>query len=315
MAKRDAVHQRYVIPENMIDGGKIMGFKTRNVVEGLVLGGIVGLFSYGLLPFEEFSMRFSFTVVLAAPFLALGVVGISGYPLTYFLKVAYQWFQTRGVLLYDHSVRLLEVSLLENRMNQTDLRDKVFDIYEKHIVSTRNKDKGKAMIEGVDFKFAQDKEEQAVMVTKNIEEPVLVAEDGEDEEASFLLPGEEMPAEGPQEPTEDLVLEGEETDVSFVEIAPAPGKAGEEGESEPIEPEEGIPPHDEDLAPEEAPSAVAESDGKTEEADSEEPVAPEQGDAAEADSTSESGEEKKENPSSQSKKKRKKKKKKGAGSR
>lgn len=182
-------------------------------------------------------MRFSFTVILAAPFLALGVVGISGYPLTYFLKVAYQWFQTKGILLYDHSIRLLEVSLLENRMNQTDLRDKVFDIYEKHISPTLNKEKGKAMIEGVDFKFAQDKEEQAVMANRESETTLLPVEGEEEEEFSLVLPGSEPAQEGLQDVPDALIFEGEESDISFVEIVPDSPDEGEDGNTEPIEEE------------------------------------------------------------------------------
>jgi len=302
MAKREAVHQRYVIPENMIDGGKIMGFKARNIVEGVILGGAIALLSYRLLPFEEFSMRFSFTVILAAPFLALGAVGINGYPLTYFLKVAYQWLQARDILLYDHSVRLLEVSLLENRMNQTDLRDKVFNIYEKHISATRNKEKGKAMIEGVDFKFAQDKEEQAVLAKKNVVADVLDG-DGFEEEISLLLPDEEAPAEALQEPSDDLIFEAEETDVSFVEIAPASAEGEKTKETESIEAASATLPSDAGSASNhDGFSAVTESDGEKKDLIEEvaKPVkAPEQ----------------KKAPAHERASKKKKKKKKGAGSR
>lgn len=193
---------RYFIPENMVDGNKIMNFPLRNVVEGCVLGGTVALLTLGCMQGSELSSKISAIIILAAPSFMLGVAGISGYPLSSFCKIAIQWIQKRGVMLYDSSVRLLEASPIDAKMSQADIRDRLIDIVEKQVEKTRTAEQGKTFIEGVDFKFAEDADEKGIIASAHIEDVELEGEVGE---SIFFETPNSDPAEIIKDPKNDLL--------------------------------------------------------------------------------------------------------------
>lgn len=242
MAARNSVHRRYLIPENMADGSKFMGFRIRNLVEAAIMGGTVAVLSFGMLPISEFSMKFSITVILTAPFLCFGAVGFNGYPVSYFLKVVYMWFKNRGIILYDSSIRLLETSLLDNQMEQFDLRDKLFDLYHTIVQSSRSKTAHQVLIEGVNFKFAKDKEEMAVAASRLVDKDELAVEEI-GEEKDIILPWTE-PSEA-HDTALDVVSDGflvadeDSVEEEFLFALPPENEAEEAGkapfkESEPV---------------------------------------------------------------------------------
>lgn len=234
MAARNSVHRRYLIPENMADGSKFMGFRIRNLVEAAIMGGTVAILSYGMLPISEFSMKFSITVILTAPFLCFGAVGFNGYPVSYFLKVVYMWFKNRGIILYDSSIRLLETSLLDNQMKQFDLRDKLFDLYHTVVQSSRSKTANQVLIEGVNFKFAKDKEEMAVAASRLVDKDELAVEEI-GEEVDIILPGPEAsvaPVKASGVDSDGLLVADEDSiEEEFLFALPPENEAEEAGET------------------------------------------------------------------------------------
>lgn len=181
-SKRDVSYRRYTIPENFIDSGRCLHgmFKTRGLVEGLILGGIAALIAF-LFPIKEITTRIPVIICFAAPFFMLGVAGINGDPLSVFLLYAYTWFKTKGIVLYNGNTRFLDESPLDKMMEQTDVRDKIFDIIDKRRKEKEKENAGKRFIEGVDFEFGKDEDALAVVVNPEFsdEDEVEVVADSE----------------------------------------------------------------------------------------------------------------------------------------
>lgn len=156
----------YIIPENMVDGSKIMGFKLRNIIEGGVMAGTMVLLVFGLMQGQALTSKLSMSIILAAPFLFVGAVGINGYPVSYFAMIAVRWLKRRGVVLYDGSIRLLQASPVDAKMEQPDFRDRLMALYEERIGKSRSADQNKSFVEGVDFKFAEDNEERGLIAAR-----------------------------------------------------------------------------------------------------------------------------------------------------
>ena len=180
-AKRENNYRTYVIPENFIDSGRCLHgmFKTRGLVEGLILGGVAGFIAF-LFPIKEIETRIPVILCTAAPFFGLGVVGINGDPLSVFLKYAYTWVKSKGVILYNGNTRFLDESPLDKMMEQTDVRDKIFEIMDKRKKAKEEENAKKEFVEGVDFQFGNDEDNMAVVVAPEFfenEEVEVVAED------------------------------------------------------------------------------------------------------------------------------------------
>lgn len=121
----------YVIPENFIEGGRVLNgmFKMRNFMEGAILGGGVALFSL-LLPIESFSTRISVVLGLAMPFFLLGVMGINDDPLSVFLKNALTWRKGKGIMLYNHTPQPRDAQAVDMMMAEPMARDRIISAYE-----------------------------------------------------------------------------------------------------------------------------------------------------------------------------------------
>ena len=102
----DEEAKKYYIPGNFIDESRsIRGMvKTRNLVEALVLGGIVAALLM-LIPIETRVQRISVTIGVAGPVFVLGLCGINGDSTLYFLKLAINWMRRKSVMLFNENTR------------------------------------------------------------------------------------------------------------------------------------------------------------------------------------------------------------------
>ena len=107
MAKVDMERvNEYLIPMNFIDESRFLNgiFKTRNFVEGSIMGGTVGIIFWALIsaPFEA---KLSLIIGIAFPFFMLGLSGINGDAFSTFVFNALTWVRTRGTMLYNNETR------------------------------------------------------------------------------------------------------------------------------------------------------------------------------------------------------------------
>ena len=91
----------YLIPDNFIDGGKVIGgtFKTRNFIEAILLGGSLILISFQI-PCSSLQTRIPLTIFMGAPGLLLGLISVNNDPLSVFVKNVFLWYRSRKTMLY-----------------------------------------------------------------------------------------------------------------------------------------------------------------------------------------------------------------------
>ncbi len=166
--KSGDVFKQYIIPENFIDSGRIFNgmFKTRNFIEGVVLGTVFGLIAFAL-PISDFSVRLPCIILIFATMFFIGYHGYNEDPLSESVKYVYEWYKTKGVILYNGNTRFYEESPLDAALAEEDIRDKIVDILEKRQLAKIEADKNKRFVEGVDFEFADDEDRMARTVSPN----------------------------------------------------------------------------------------------------------------------------------------------------
>lgn len=172
--------KQYIIPENVSEGGRIKGFRTRNVIEGAILA-LVGFLFTLCLPLHGTS-RVTAVILVCFPLLGLGAIGVDGGPLSDFVKSAIQWLRKRGPILYNMTPRVLEASPLETAMADSALADSVsakLDNLRKRFQSSED---GLTLVEGEDYEFMPDREEDNLLAEK-----AKPAEAVFEEEGSFSL--------------------------------------------------------------------------------------------------------------------------------
>lgn len=155
----------YMIPDNFIEGGKLFGgtVKTRNFIEGIVLGGALAIIAL-MLPLTGFRTRIAVTIFMAAPGFLLGMFGVNNDPLSAFLMSVRKWRKNRKVMLFNGSVRSRSDDIVEKMLDQKTPQE----IFQKNFGSFFSKDENqsKEFIEGVNFVFEEDEE-----LTKYSEQP------------------------------------------------------------------------------------------------------------------------------------------------
>lgn len=178
-------YKQYIIPENVSDGSKWRGFRKRNLAEGAIMAGIVALF---ILPFHLDPTTFlSVAIILCGPFLILGVVGVMGDPFSVFARNALYWVRKRGPILFNMTPRVLKESPLEAALAEEQTKFNVGTFAEKFASKMQSSDEGRALIEGEDFEFMEDRDESEALVQRGDDAPEAVFAD-----EIAVLPGEAM---------------------------------------------------------------------------------------------------------------------------
>ena len=147
----------YLIPDNFIDGGKVLGgaFKTRNFVEAILLCGTLVLISFQI-PCGSLQTRISVTIFMGAPGLILGLIGINNDPLSVFLKNVFQWYRSRKTMLYNSAVQGRSNDIVEQMMDQKSPQEIIANQIQS--LQERGETQEQRMVEGVDFYFEEDPE-------------------------------------------------------------------------------------------------------------------------------------------------------------
>lgn len=158
MAKVDMERVReYLIPMNFIDESRFLNgmVKTRNFVEGSIMGGIIALIVWGLIsaPFEA---KISLTIGLAFPFFMLGLSGINGDAFSTFVYHAVSWARARGTMLYNNETRALAQAPIQSMLEEEGLNDKILNIIDSFKDKAQKKRMSSPLVEGRDFVFARD---------------------------------------------------------------------------------------------------------------------------------------------------------------
>lgn len=158
MAKVDMERvNEYLIPMNFIDESRFLNgiFKTRNFIEGSIMGGAVGIIFWALIsaPFEA---KLSLVIGVAFPFFMLGLSGINGDAFSTFVLNALAWVRTRGTMLYNNETRALAQAPLATMMEEEGMNDKILDILDSFKERSQKKRANTPLVEGRDFVFAED---------------------------------------------------------------------------------------------------------------------------------------------------------------
>ena len=222
----------YAIPENFIDESRIVRgmFKTRNFIEGLIMGGISAIPAL-FIPAESFNTRVTLITAFAAPLFLLGNNGFNGDPISTTLKNARNWFRIRSLMLYNSGTRALKEAPLTVMMERPQASDKILDILDIIKENRREKAAKVKYIEGETFEFAEDSE----LSGNYVEEAVRLNMDPE----RFVPNGVEHAETPPGTAEHDLInasepffAQGEDTEIDIT-FQPKPRMK----QSVPVEPD------------------------------------------------------------------------------
>lgn len=187
-------YRTYIFPNNVVSGGRFFGFGLRNVIEGVILA----LFMLSIamsIPVTGMSMRITLVCILCLPAAILGLIGIGGDPVSTYFSNMLSWQKTKGIILYNGSMRFYEETPVDAMMKQPDIRDKVVTMLEERRQKKMAKDRQEVMVEGVTFEFAQDKDEAGILARKAPKEGSAITEESLSlSEEDF----EDMPFEDPE---------------------------------------------------------------------------------------------------------------------
>lgn len=159
----------YSIPENFIDESRVFKgmFKTRNFIEGLILGGISAIPAL-FIPAGSFNSRVMIITVFAAPMFLLGNNGYNGDPISTTIRNAKNWFSARGMMLYNTGTRALKEAPLTTMMEKPQAKEKLLDLLDSIREERRKRAASIEYIEGETFVFAEDRELAGHYVEKNV---------------------------------------------------------------------------------------------------------------------------------------------------
>ena len=149
----------YSIPENFIDESRVLKgmFKTRNFIEGLILGGISAIPAL-FIPAESFNSRVMIITAFAAPMFLLGNNGYNGDPISTTILNAKNWFSSRGMMLYNTGARALKEAPLTTMMEKPQAKEKLLDLWDGIREERRKRAAAVEYIEGETFVFAEGRE-------------------------------------------------------------------------------------------------------------------------------------------------------------
>lgn len=228
MAKVDMERvNEYLIPMNFIDESRFLNgiFKTRNFVEGSIMGGTVAIIFWMLIsaPFEA---KLSLVIGFAFPFFMLGLSGINGDAFSTFVFNALAWVRTRGTMLYNNETRALAQAPLASMMEEEGMNDKILDILESFKERSQKKRADTPLVEGVDFVFAED-----ASLAGNYLDEVDDEDDAPKGKRGKATPKSEAPKSSQQkDSTPIFAVEVQEVDVSVepVRIKSNTGELGDD---------------------------------------------------------------------------------------
>lgn len=228
MAKVDIERvNEYLIPMNFIDESRFLNgiFKTRNFIEGAIMGGTVGGIFWALIsaPFEA---KLSLIIGIAFPFFMLGLSGINGDAFSTFVFNALAWVRTRGTMLYNNETRALAQAPLATMMEEEGVNDKILNILDSFKERSQKKRTSTPLVEGRDFVFAED----AALAGNYLDEADNEVEKPKPREQKALLKSDDTGSESKESSIPIFAVEVQEVSVSVepVRINSNVDKTGDE---------------------------------------------------------------------------------------
>ena len=122
------------IPTNHGEGQAFLGYivKTRNLMEGILMGGIPFFVVMYWTRGQLFSTRVTIASAVALPLLFLGLNGVNGDSLTVFFKVWFRFNRKRRVLFYNPRVKFEALPLIfEKNTEEPSPKEKIVKYFEK----------------------------------------------------------------------------------------------------------------------------------------------------------------------------------------
>lgn len=130
------------IPTNQGEGQAFIGHivKTRNLIEGILMGSIPFFFVMYWTQGYAFSTRVTLAALIGCPLMFVGLNGINGDSITVFLRVWLKFNKKRRVLFYNPRVKTEAMPLIfEKSKEETSAKDQVIKYIEKKIEVQKKK--------------------------------------------------------------------------------------------------------------------------------------------------------------------------------
>ena len=152
-------HNSYIIPDNFIEGGRILNgmFKTRNFLEAIGISAVLA-FPLWNIHYPSFTVKITVVLSVILPFFLIAVMGINDSSFLTFLHQLYKWKKGQRMMLYNNHLHSRSVRPMEVVMAQEMPKDKLVSTIEKWKEKRQNKNKNISYIEGEDFEFNEDEE-------------------------------------------------------------------------------------------------------------------------------------------------------------
>ena len=147
----------YIIPENFIEGGKILNmFKTRNFVEAVILTALTAGPLWIIPQYPSFQMKLMLVLCVAAPVFMISAAGINDDSVIQFLQQFIKWRKNKRIMLYNGQLRSRELRAADVILAQELTKDKLVNVVETWQEKRRAKNADVSLVEGVDFVFMDD---------------------------------------------------------------------------------------------------------------------------------------------------------------
>ena len=132
-------------------------FKTRNMIEGLILTLIPGI-PLLFVPFSSITTKISVILCIALPLFLFGLTGMDGDPLSIFLMNAYNWKKSKRMILFDNALHMRKVNPTDLMMARELPKDKIVKKLDDWKAKKAEEINSIDFIEGQTFEFSEDKE-------------------------------------------------------------------------------------------------------------------------------------------------------------
>lgn len=129
--KSEERQQIYIIPENFIEGGRVLNgtFRTRNFIEAVILGGIFALLGF-MIPTKDLTARIAIEFSVALPPAFLAIIGINDDAFSVFVRNAIKWKRNHRIMIYNAFTQAYEQAPIDVMMSEDLPKDKLIGKYE-----------------------------------------------------------------------------------------------------------------------------------------------------------------------------------------
>lgn len=156
----------YIIPENFIDGGRIINgmFRTRNFIEAVIISFIIG-FPLWMINYPSFQIKAAVLIIFVMPVFLIAAIGINDNSLVEFLQQFFKWKNNKRVMIFNGQTRSRAVRPADVVLAQELPKDKIVSAIDTWKENKRQKNANITYIEGEDFVFMDDDDEKSLFLS------------------------------------------------------------------------------------------------------------------------------------------------------